>query len=59
MIARVAQRNPGAIPESAARKLAPIFNIDQMAQAYRSEDAASTGIRLHWRTTCATPPRQS
>ncbi len=39
MIARVAQRTPGAIPESAARKLAPIFNIDQMAQAYRSEDA--------------------
>lgn len=66
MIARVAQRNPGAIPESAARKLAPIFNIDQMAQAYRSQDAdpvKSSGIQskkvsYRWRSVTAEDMRQ-
>lgn len=66
MIARVAQRNPGAIPESAARKLAPIFNIDQMAQAYRSEDAdpvKSSGIQskkvsYRWRSVTAEDMKQ-
>ena len=66
MIARVAQRNPGAIPESAARKLAPIFNIDQMAQAYRSEDAdpvKSSGIQskkvsYRWRSVTAEDMQQ-
>ncbi|PKU98277.1 DUF6020 family protein [Bifidobacterium pseudolongum] len=66
MIARVAQRNPGAIPESAAKKLAPIFNIDQMAQAYRSEDAdpvKSSGIQskkvsYRWRSVTAEDMKQ-
>ncbi len=66
MIARVAQRNPGAIPESAAQKLAPIFNIDQMAQAYRSEDAdpvKSSGIQskkvsYRWRSVTAEDMKQ-
>lgn len=66
MIARVAQRNPGAIPESAARKLAPIFNIDQMAQAYRSKDAdpvKSSGIQskkvsYRWRSVTAEDMKQ-
>lgn len=66
MIARVAQRNPSAIPESAAKKLAPIFNIDQMAQAYRSEDAdpvKSSGIQskkvsYRWRSVTAEDMKQ-
>ncbi|MEE1296620.1 MAG: DUF6020 family protein, partial [Bifidobacterium sp.] len=58
MIARVAAKDPEAIPESAKEKLAPIFNLDQMAAAYKSSDAdpvKSSGIQskkvsYRWRT---------
>lgn len=57
-IARVAKLNPDGIPESAARKLEPIFNLDQMADAYSQDDAdpvKSSGIQskkvsYQWRT---------
>ncbi|PAU69094.1 hypothetical protein B1400_1197 [Bifidobacterium italicum] len=48
MIARVAHENPNAIPQDARDKLAPIFNLDQTAQAYRPQDAdpvKSSGIQ--------------
>ncbi|WP_221339853.1 DUF6020 family protein [Bifidobacterium santillanense] len=48
MIARVAQRDPDSIPQSAAEKLAPVFNLDQMADAYFQQDAdpvKSSGIQ--------------
>ena len=32
-IARIAKRNPGSIPQSAREEIAPIFNLDQMADA--------------------------
>lgn len=58
MIARVAQRDPETIPQSAKDKLAPVFNLDQMADAYSSQDAdpvKSSGIQskkvsYRWRT---------
>lgn len=58
MIARVAQRDPEAIPQSAKDRLAPVFNLDQMADAYSSQDAdpvKSSGIQskkvsYRWRT---------
>lgn len=57
-IARVAKLNPEGIPESAAELLEPIFNLDQMADAYRQDDAdpvKSSGIQskkvsYKWRT---------
>lgn len=48
MIARVAQRDPETIPESARKELAPVFNLDQMADAYFPQDAdpvKSSGIQ--------------
>ncbi len=48
MIARVAQRDPDSIPESARKQLAPVFNLDQMADAYFPQDAdpvKSSGIQ--------------
>lgn len=58
MIARVAKLNPKGIPDDAKRKLAPIFNLDQMAEAYFRQDAdpvKSSGIQskkvsYKWRT---------
>ena len=38
-IARVAKYNPQGIPEDAAKKLAPVFNLDQMAESYFQQDA--------------------
>lgn len=57
-IARVAVLNPGGIPQDAKNKLAPIFNLDQMAEAYSQQDAdpvKSSGIQTkrvsyRWRT---------
>ena len=57
-IARVAKYNPQGIPEDAAKKLAPIFNLDQMAESYFQQDAdpvKSSGIQskkvsYKWRT---------
>lgn len=57
-IARVAKLNPEGIPDSAAELLEPIFNLDQMADAYRQDDAdpvKSSGIQskkvsYKWRT---------
>lgn len=57
-IARVAVLNPGGIPQDARNKLAPIFNLDQMAEAYSQQDAdpvKSSGIQTkrvsyRWRT---------
>lgn len=57
-IARIAKLNPDGIPESAAEKLEPIFNLDQMADAYSPDDAdpvKSSGIQskkvsYKWRT---------
>jgi hypothetical protein len=39
MIARVAQRNPDGISDEAKKNLAPVFNLDQMADAYSQQDA--------------------
>ncbi|MBW3078529.1 hypothetical protein KIH76_04740 [Bifidobacterium sp. 81T8] len=58
MIARVAKLNPNGIPADARRKLEPIFNLDQMAEAYFRQDAdpvKSSGIQskkvsYKWRT---------
>ena len=57
-IARVAKYNPKGIPADAAKKLDPIFNLDQMAEAYSWQDAdpvKSSGIQskkvsYKWRT---------
>ena len=57
-IARVAKYNPKGIPADAAEKLEPIFNLDQMAEAYSWQDAdpvKSSGIQskkvsYKWRT---------
>ncbi|RBP97645.1 hypothetical protein CRD60_05230 [Bifidobacterium aemilianum] len=57
-IARVAKLNPAGIAESARAKLAPVFNLDQMAEAYKPQDAdpvKSSGIQAkkvsyRWRT---------
>lgn len=48
MIARVAHYDPSSIPQSARDKLEPIFNLDQMADAYNPQDAdpaKSSGIQ--------------
>nr|WP_219054850.1 DUF6020 family protein [Bifidobacterium miconisargentati] len=58
MIARVAQRNPDGISEEAKKNLSPVFNLDQMADAYFQQDAdpvKSSGIQAKkvsykWRT---------
>lgn len=61
MIARVAHENPDAIPQTARDKLAPIFNLDQTAQAYRPQDAdpvKSSGIqskKVSYRWRSVTP----
>lgn len=47
-IARVAKLNPDGIPASARELLAPVFNLDQMADAYFQQDAdpvKSSGIQ--------------
>ena len=57
-IARVAKYNPKGIPADAAKKLEPVFNLDQMAEAYFRQDAdpvKSSGIQskkvsYKWRT---------
>lgn len=57
-IARVAKLDPKSIPQSARDELAPIFNLDQMAEAYKQQDAdpvKSSGIQskkvsYRWRT---------
>lgn len=38
-IARIAQLDPGRIPKKAKKLLAPIFNLDQSAEAYKPNDA--------------------
>lgn len=61
-IARVAALNPHDIPTDARDKLAPIFNLDQMADAYFQQDAdpvKSSGIQAkkvsyRWRTVTET-----
>ena len=58
LIARVAQRNPDGISDEAKKNLAPVFNLDQMADAYSQQDAdpvKSSGIQskkvsYKWRT---------
>lgn len=48
MIARVAKLDPKSIPQSAKDKLEPVFNLDQMADAYSYQDAdpvKSSGIQ--------------
>ncbi|MBT1174382.1 hypothetical protein JS530_02460 [Bifidobacterium sp. LC6] len=58
MIARVAQRNPDGISQEALENLSPVFNKDQMADAYSQQDAdpvKSSGIQskkvsYKWRT---------
>ncbi|WP_165773813.1 DUF6020 family protein [Bifidobacterium felsineum] len=58
MIARVAQRNPDGISDEAMKNLSPVFNKDQMADAYSQQDAdpvKSSGIQAKkvsykWRT---------
>lgn len=60
-IARTASRNPDAIPETARREISRIFNLDQMADAYKPQDAdpvKSSGIQskkvsYRWRTVTA------
>ncbi|MDF7663353.1 DUF6020 family protein [Bifidobacterium sp. ESL0763] len=60
-IARVARLEPKTIPQSARDELAPIFNLDQMAEAYKQQDAdpvKSSGIQskkvsYRWRTVTA------
>jgi hypothetical protein len=57
-IARVAKLNPAGIPQQARNELAPVFNLDQMADAYFRQDAdpvKSSGIQskkvsYRWRT---------
>jgi hypothetical protein len=57
-IARIAKLDPDSIPQSAKDELAPIFNLDQMAEAYSQQDAdpvKSSGIQskrvsYKWRT---------
>ena len=47
-IARIAKRDPQSIPLSARETIAPIFNLDQMADAYFQQDAdpvKSSGIQ--------------
>lgn len=66
MIARVAKVDPDSIPQSAKDKLEPIFNLDQMAQAYSRQDAdpvKSSGIQskkvsYKWRTVTADDMKQ-
>lgn len=61
MIARVAKLDPESIPDDARAKLEPIFNLDQMAEAYYRQDAdpvKSSGIQskkvsYKWRTVSA------
>ncbi|KFI63711.1 DUF6020 family protein [Bifidobacterium cuniculi] len=58
MVARVARKNPDAIDSGTRAKLSRVFNLDQMAAAYRSWDAdpaKSSGIQskkvsYRWRT---------
>ncbi|KFF31453.1 DUF6020 family protein [Bifidobacterium bombi] len=65
-IARVARLNPNGIPPSARRKLAAIFNLDQMAEAYSQQDAdpvKSSGIQskkvsYRWRTVTKADMKQ-
>ena len=65
-IARVAKRNSGGIPQSARDKLEPIFNLDQMAEAYFPQDAdpvKSSGIQskkvsYKWRSVTADDMRR-
>lgn len=60
-IARIANKAPETIPESARRKLAPVFNLDQMAEAYFQQDAdpvKSSGIqskKVSYRWRSVTP----
>ena len=60
-IARIAQRAPETIPDSARQKLAPVFNLDQMAEAYKPQDAdpvKSSGIqskKVSYRWRSVTP----
>ncbi|MCH4209772.1 DUF6020 family protein [Bifidobacterium sp.] len=57
-IARVAKLNPAGIPQQARDELAPVFNLDQMADSYFRQDAdpvKSSGIQskkvsYRWRT---------
>ncbi|WP_169834126.1 DUF6020 family protein [Bifidobacterium myosotis] len=57
-IARVAKRNPDGISDEAKKNLSPVFNLDQMADAYFQQDAdpvKSSGIQAKkvsykWRT---------
>jgi hypothetical protein len=57
-IARVANLDPASIPKQARDELAPVFNLDQMADAYFQQDAdpvKSSGIQskkvsYRWRT---------
>lgn len=66
MIARVAKMDPTSIPQSAREKLAPIFNLDQMAAAYNRQDAdpvKSSGIQskkvsYKWRTVTQADMKQ-
>ncbi|WP_231129317.1 DUF6020 family protein [Bifidobacterium choloepi] len=66
MIARVAKYDPESIPQSARDKLEPIFNLDQMAEAYSRQDAdpvKSSGIQskkvsYKWRTVTAEDMKQ-
>ncbi len=47
-IARIAQRNPSAIPAKARTEISAIFNLDQMAESYTPYDAdpvKSSGIQ--------------
>lgn len=60
-IARIAQRAPETIPDSAREKLATVFNLDQMAEAYTPQDAdpvKSSGIqskKVSYRWRSVTP----
>ncbi|RFT25455.1 hypothetical protein CG394_02965, partial [Gardnerella vaginalis] len=38
-IARIAKLDPKSIPHKAAREIAPIFNLNQTAEAYTPQDA--------------------
>ncbi|BDR54083.1 hypothetical protein KIMH_01940 [Bombiscardovia apis] len=65
-IARVAQRNPAGIPQSARENLAPILDLDAAAEAYNPNDAdrvksSGTGDKLtvyRWRTVTANDMKQ-
>ena len=60
-IARIAKKAPETIPDSARKKLAPVFNLDQMAEAYFQQDAdpvKSSGIqskKVSYRWRSVTP----